>query len=120
MKKLTFKQYLESKEQLLKAIENIPVTIVEYEVRKYCTFPVGTSESEKELINLKPKNKIIVEWKYDDIHHPTPTQISFKGTKNLDESERCSIFWSGDKLNKWLVRHTHEGINSSHNMSITP
>ena len=52
MEKLTFKQYLESKEQLLKAIENTPISLVEYEVKKYCNLSIGETEDDKELIGL--------------------------------------------------------------------
>lgn len=103
MKKLTFKQYLESKEQLLKAIENTPVTVVEYEVRKYCTLTVN---EDTEAISLKPKNKIIVEWRYDDIHNPTPIFAKFKGVKKLDETEQYDIEIPRLKLQKFLSRHT--------------
>lgn len=113
--KLTFKQYLESREQLLKAIEKIPTTIVEYEVRKYCTLPIGENDTEKETISLKPKHRIIVEWRYDDINNPTPLSLQFVGgIKNIDESEQYSIFWPGNKLQKWLVRHAQEGVNYGH------
>jgi len=102
MEKLTFKQYLESKEQLLKAIEKTPISIIEYEVRKYCTLPINETI---EPVSLRPKNKIIVEWRYDDIHNPTPLSIRFKGVKNLDESEQYDIDMSCIKLQKFLSRH---------------
>lgn len=108
MEKLTFKQYLESKEQLLKAIENTPISIVEYEVKKYCNILTGESEIDKELVGLKPKNTLVVEWRYDDLYNPTPMSIKFKGVKNLDDSEQFPVFWSGKKLSTWLTRHTNK------------
>ena len=114
MEKLTFKQYLESREQLLKAIENTPISIVEYEVHKYCSLTVGEAESEKQSIGLKPKHKILVEWTYDDINHPTPTSLKFEGVKDIDEEYAFSTYWTGDKLQKWLSRHALTGINYSH------
>lgn len=117
MDKLTFKQYLESKEQLLKAIHNTPTSIIEYEVRKYCTLPIGELEIEKETISLKPKNTIIVEWRYDDINNPTPMNIRFKGLKELDETEQYSTFWNSSKFQKWLIRHAYQGVNSGHNIT---
>ncbi len=114
MEKLTFKQYLDSKEQLLKAIENTPISVVEYEIRKYCNMTIGENETEKELISLKPRNNIIVEWRYDDINNPTPIAVKFKGLKTLDEGEQFPMFWSSSKLQKWLLRHAHQGVNHGH------
>ena len=111
MAHLTFKEYLESRNQLLKAIENTPISIVEYEVRKYCNMTIGENETEKELIGLRPKNSLIVEWRYDDINNPTPISIKFKGLKELDESDQFPMYWDGSKLKKWLLRHANEGVN---------
>lgn len=108
MIKLTFKQYLESKEQLRRAIANTPVTVVEYCVKKYCSLPVGETEEDKQIIGLKPKHRVIVEWKYEDVHNPTPVSIKFIGLQSIDEFEQYSTFWTSQKLNKWLVRHTDE------------
>lgn len=108
MDKLTFKQYLESKEQLLKAIENTPVSVLEYEVKKYCSLTVGESEEDKSLVSLKPKHKIIVEWRYTSVDNPTPESIRFVGVNEVDEDEALSTFWSGNKLQKWLTRHAKQ------------
>lgn len=109
MEKLTFKQYLDSKDQLLRAIENIPVTIVEYEVKKYCSLTLGESEDVKTVVGLKPKQKVVVEWHYIDANNPTPDYVRIVGNKEADEEERHDIFWSGAKLSKWLSRHTLRG-----------
>lgn len=116
MQKLSFKQYLNSKEQLLKAIQNTPTSIIEYEVKKYCSLTVGDSEEDKSIIGLKPKHKIIIEWRYDNLLDPTPETIQFVGTKEIDQDEKMTTFWSGAKLTKWLARHTHRGENNGHNI----
>lgn len=116
MEKLTFKQYLESKEQLLKAIHNTPTSIMEYEVCKYCSLTVGDVETEKEVISLKPKHKLLVEWQYNDINNPTPINIKFKGLADVDEGDKYSTFWTGTKLQKWLTRHAFQGVNSGYNI----
>jgi hypothetical protein len=103
---LTFKQYLESRAQLLKAIENTPIAVLEYDIRKYCTIQVGESEDEKQLISLKPKNKLIVEWSYEDINDPEPISV------RLSTNESFDVFWSGEKMKKWLVRHASKGIET--------
>lgn len=114
MEKMSFKQYLDSKEQLLKAIENVPTAIVEYEVKKYCSLPVGETEDEKSLIGLKPKNKVIVEWRYDNPSHPTPEAVRLKGPHDVGQDEKFATFWSGAKLAKWLARHAQRGENNGH------
>jgi hypothetical protein len=111
---LTFKQYLESKDQLRKAIENTPTAIIEYEVKKYCSLTVGETEDEKTLVGLKPKHKIIVEWRYDSVQDPTPESIQFVGLKDIDEDEKVSTFWTGSKLTKWLARHTTKEVNNGY------
>jgi hypothetical protein len=114
MMKLTFKEYLASKDQLRKAMENTPIAVIEYEVRKYCSLTIGESEDEKELVGLKPKQKVIVEWKYDNVDNPTPSSITFVGLKEVSEDEKHVTFWPGTKLQKWLSRHAKEGQNNGH------
>lgn len=104
--KLTFKQYLESKEQLLKAVENVPVSSKIYEVVHYCSIPLGEYEEDKTVVNLKPKQKIVVKWQYDSLTDPTPLNIKLQGIKEIDEDEQYQTFWSNNKLQKWLKRHT--------------
>lgn len=106
MEKLTFKQYLDSKEQLLKAIENTPVSTVEYEVKKYCSLTLGESEDSKIIVSLKPKQKVIVEWHYNNVDNPTPEYVRLVGLKETDEDEKHDVYWTGSKLTKWLSRHT--------------
>lgn len=108
---LTFKQYLDSKQQLRQAIENTPVSIVEYEVRKYCSIAVGEAKEDSTLVGLKPKQKVVVEWRYDSMEDPTIVHIKFKDVKQLDEDEEHQMFWTSAKLKKWLARHTKEGQN---------
>ena len=104
--KLTFKQYLESKEQLRKAVDNIPIATSVYEVIHYCSLPLGEYEEEKTVVSLKPKQKIVVEWKYDSIENPTPLSIKIQGVQNIDEDEQFQTFWENKKLHKWIRRHT--------------
>lgn len=111
--KQTFKQYLESKEQLRRAIENVPTTIIEYEVRKYCTLTVGECAEESVIIQLKPKQTITVKWVFENPLSPTPEYIKLD-PGILTESDEHAIFWSTEKLQKWLIRHTREGVKYGH------
>ena len=116
MEKLTFKQYLDSKDQLIKAMENVPVAIQEYEVRKYCTLTVGEDEEEKKAIALKPKNRIIIEWQYDNVDRPMPLSVKVVGSPEVDDTEPFNTFWSNEKLKKWLSVHTKELQSTQHDV----
>lgn len=109
MDKLTFKQYLESKEQLLQAIKNTPVSIVEYEVKKYCSLAIN---EDIDPISFKPKNKLLIEWRYDDVHNPTPISARVIGVKNINEDEQYEINIPKLKLQKFLARHTAQVPNT--------
>ena len=112
--KQSFKQYLEGKEQLRKAIENVPVTVIEYEVRKYCTLMVGECVEESSIIQLKPKQKITIRWSYLNPTIPVPEYIKVDTGDMLTENEEYPTFWATEKLQKWLIRHTREGVNYGH------
>ena len=106
--KLTFKEYLESKEKLREAIKVTPQQTVHYTVSKYCKLIVGESKEEKEQINLKPNQSIVVEWLYNDIDNPTALKITFEGVcPNIDSHEYTS-YWQPQKLQKWLLKNTRE------------
>jgi len=105
---LTFKEYVNSKDQLRSATTNTPQRIAEYEVRTYCKLPVGETKEEKEHVNLRPKHKIIVEWLYEDVDNPTPLNLRFEGPVDSDPLEERAALWQGERLLKWLLRNTHE------------
>lgn len=104
--RLSFKEYLKTKEQLKQAIENTPQQTIEYSVRKYCKIPLGEDKDSKITINLKPKNKIIIEWLYDSIENPTPTKISFMDVKGINDIDEYDSYYTGSKLLKWLNTNT--------------
>ena len=107
-KKLTFKEYLESKQKLREAIEKTPRRQAEYNVYKYCKLVIGESKDEKEYVNLKPNQTITVEWLYEDVDDPTVISIKFDGVKDKDAGDEYETFWSGERLLKWLGRNTRE------------
>lgn len=108
MEKLTFKQYLDSKEKLREAIKNTPVRKAEYLMRKYCKLPVGESKEDKQYIALKPKHKLVVEWMHNDLENPDLVSICFEGVDDVDETEEFQSFWSDERFKKWLLRNTRE------------
>jgi hypothetical protein len=107
MKPLTFKQYLESKEKLREAIANTPVSIVEYEIKDYCSIHLGEDKQDSTSVSLKPKYVITVEWLYEDLHNPTAQSITISGA-TVDDSESFTTFWSSQKLQRWLARHSKQ------------
>lgn len=108
MEKLTFKDYLASKEKLREAIQQTPVRQATYRLRKYCKFPVGETKELKEYIALKPKQEVIVEWHYADIDNPTAISMSFKNVDGINLEQKFKAFWSDERLQKWLLRNTRE------------
>lgn len=107
MEKLSFKQYLESKEKLREAIKNTPKQQTQYIVKKYCKLVVGESKEERQYISLKPRQIITIDWLYENIKYPTPVGISFN-TAEVTAAEIFQTFWNTSKLHKWLIRNTQE------------
>ncbi len=103
---LTFKEYLKSKDLLRAAFEKTPQQITEYTVNRYCKLVVGESKDDKELIILKPNQKIIVEWLYANVDKPTAINIKFSGVCPAVDSENHNTYWQSQKLQKWLQRNT--------------
>lgn len=108
MEKLTFKQYLASKDQLREAIKQTPVRKAEYVMRKYCKLPVGESKDDKQYIALKPKQHLIVEWNHRELENPDLMSICFKDVDEISNTEEFKSFWSDDRFKKWLLRNTRE------------
>lgn len=111
MEKLTFKQYLDSREQLLEAIKRTPVAREVHNVRKYCSLALGESDNDSTSIKLKPKQQLVVEWLYEDINNPTPRSVRVVGVDGLNENVKHDVFWTGTKLRKWLIRHATKDQN---------
>lgn len=107
-KKLSFKDYLESKERLREAVTKTPKRTVEYTVRKYCKLVLGETKDDKEYVNLKPKHKIFIEWLYENTDNPTILSIKFDGIQDKTTEDEHLTFWQGERLLKWLVRNTRE------------
>ena len=106
---------MDSKRQLLSAIQNTPVTVIEYEIRKYCTLSVGETPELAVIIALKPRQTILIEWLYTNKDHPTPEKISILNMESTELPIEQPIYWNDVKLNKWLTRYAKDGINYGHN-----
>jgi hypothetical protein len=108
--KLTFKDYLNSKEKLREAVLKTPQRTATYNVRKYCNLVVGESKDTKDLIALKPNQKVCVEWVYTDIDNPTIISLTFENVNEIQPNETFETFWEGTKLIKWLNRNAIEEL----------
>lgn len=106
MSQLTFKQYIESREQLLKVVKKPPVVIHEHSVVKYCSIPVNEADGENKVtVHLKPKNKMIVEWDYANKESPVPLSIKFEGVIGLDSEDTFEPCWSPSKVYDWISKN---------------
>lgn len=108
MQKLTFIEYLDSKEKLREAVLKTPQRTVTYTVRKYCKLIVGESKETKSQVALKPNQKICVEWLYTDVDNPSIVSMKFEGVKEIETEQQYETFWDGAKLIKWLNRNATE------------
>jgi len=107
MKKLSFKEYLDSKQKLLLALKETPVQTITYSVKKYCTLIVGEKD-DKQYVSLKPSQQLVVEWRYNNVYAPPiPVNIQLKESKAAEQSNYCT-FWAGTRLQKWLRKNAEE------------
>jgi hypothetical protein len=105
---LSFKQfYLQSKQQLIEAANQTPVVTKTYRVKKYCVFSVK-QDGKDTLIGLRPKHEIVIEWKYDTSHDPTPISVSFVGSKDAEDGIEFHPAWTGQKIRKWLTTNAED------------
>lgn len=107
MRKISFKEYVESKRKLLEAVKETPIASLTYSVKKYCKIRVGESKEDRQEIALKPKYKMIVEWRYDDINEPEPVSVIIEDLG----PEEYDIYWNGLKLKEWLNKNAVEEID---------
>ena len=106
MRKLTFKEYVESKQRLRRAVSETPIASLTYCIKKYCKIRVGETKDDRSEISLKPNQRVIVEWRYDDINNPEPQTIIFED----QGPEEYPIYWKGSKLKDWLSKNSIEEI----------
>lgn len=103
MKKLSFKEYYESKQKLLKASENLPQVTVEYTIKKYCKIPIRVEGEDKDYVALKPKDIVKILWEF-----PNPKSTSPNAKNMLINEQQYSPSWSSDKLRRWVSSMAEE------------
>ena len=105
-KKLTFKEYLKSKECLIEATKKLPHQVVTYKVRRYCKIAVGESKEEKRQINLKPNQSVLVEWLFTSPNNPAIVGLKFENVNGVNPEDEFIPFCSTDRTHRWLQRNT--------------
>lgn len=96
MKKLSFKEYYESKQKLL--TETVSVTFkTKHDIYKYCKVPF-TVEGERIYVSFKPKDVVVVEWeRSDDIICPLIFELN---------STLYTVAWNPKKMKTWVETST--------------
>ncbi len=96
MERLTFKDYLITKDQLRTALNETPYKVAKYRVTKYCKLELAESA---EVLSMKPNHELIVEWLYQDMSNPTPQSIVLM-TK--ESNSMIKVKMTHSKFNKWV------------------
>ena len=97
--------FLNSRTQLLSALQQNPIMVVEYEITKYTKLPTGNSREECVSVGLKPKDVIHIEWEFDKDGIPE----TIKNIKFNDIT--YSTFNSPERIIKWL--HTNSKVDEN-------
>lgn len=100
-RKLTFKEYLESKLDLINAAKQVPVIITEYVIRRSCKLTIDDTE-----LKFKSRDKINIEWHYHDINNPTPVSLMVENDLFENSTNRIDMYMNRCKLEKWLKNNT--------------
>lgn len=104
--KMSFKQYLDSKQQLREAVNSLPIERVEYVVNKYGKLPVGESKQSKEVVAVKPKQLLTVEWAIHPNGTRTINHITVEGVDCEYDGEQLTPLWKPEKVQSWLETNT--------------
>ena len=96
MERLTFKDYLITKDQLRTALNETPYKVAKYRITKYCKLELAETA---EIVSLKPNHELIVEWLYQDMTNPTPQSIVLM-TK--DTNSMIKVNMTHSRFNKWV------------------
>lgn len=108
IKKISFKDYLESKRRLQEAIQNEAHYTINYRITRYCRLVVE-NDSKKEPINLKPGHMITINWR-KLAESPEPMDITFENTKNTVPGKKYRTTMERFVFIRWLGRNSFEEI----------
>lgn len=94
--KKTFKDFLTARDQLTKQCSMDPVMKISYVIKKYTKLVY-----ENETITFKPKDKIVVEWIFDDLGNASGISLILKNDEKIENDKSVKT------IKKWL------GINTT-------
>jgi len=97
MKKLSFKEYYESKQKLLSESDTVVVFKTKHDVYKYCKVPF-TVDGERKYVSFKPKDTIMVEWQRTG-NEIIPLVVEI-GTASHN------LAWNSKKMKSWVETST--------------
>lgn len=103
VKKLSFKEYYDSKKLLKDAGKSYPKYIKTHIVNKYCKIPANKFDNlnEKININFKPGDRITVFWESPDYINSIPIHFFIDGNES-----KFYFSWQSQKVNKWINAST--------------
>lgn len=109
MARLGFKEYYESKKRLLSAAEDSPRIREEYELLKYCKFPVYESldDDHKTYLAFKPKDRIEVLWEHVSNYDEFPVAKCLRIISE-DGDDHYYPSWNNVKMTKWVNSNTRK------------
>jgi hypothetical protein len=93
------------------AISESPVQTISYCVKKYCRIPVGELKEDKQYITLKPKQVVLVEWRYTNYITPDILSLQFENVADVESDKSFDPYWTSQRLQKWLSINTKEEIS---------
>lgn len=102
MKKLSFKEYYESKVALITETSKPIVFVTTHSLYKYCKVPLSLNE-DKIYISFKPKDNIIVEW--------SRVGNTITATKITINTTTYAPSWNGPKFKKWVETSSTQLLN---------
>lgn len=97
MKRLTFKEYYESKQKLIKESDEVIRFFTTHDVYKYCKVPFLLEET-KTYLSFKPKDNILVEW---ERNNGIISPIGFK----INDKQYAPT-WNSKKMKSWVETST--------------
>lgn len=102
--RITFREYLLSKQHLHEQAVSIPTQILRYCITKYCKLSV-TYNGDDFDIKLKPSHIIDIKWQYNN-NERTPLLITFENVPDISEDDEYEINLSDRKMNNWVLTNT--------------
>ncbi len=100
-KKLSFREYIESKDILKSSLTKPPVEVKEYNISKY-----NKLINELNAISVKPNYKLEIKWEYENKEHPSILNFILydkKQNKLLEKNDIDRLI--AKKIKKWLEKH---------------